>query len=75
MTLWAKDNLGEAKAYWLTPDLIATPLEAETGMTFALQHDPAAALELTDTGISGGTTIPLTPDAAGIPADIAPRAG
>ena len=66
-------NLGEATAYWLAPDLIATKLEAEAGMTFTLHHDPAAALELTETGINGGTTISLTPDAAGIPADIAAK--
>lgn len=65
-----KGNLGEAKAYWLTPDLIGTKLEPEAGIEFALHYDPDAALELTETGIVGGTSIPLTVDEAGIPTDV-----
>ena len=65
-----KGNLGEAKAYWLTPDLIATKLEPEDGITFALKFDANAQLELTETGVVGGTTIPLTHDPIGIPSEV-----
>jgi len=64
-----KGNLGEAKVYWLAPDLIATKLEAGA-MAFALHYDADAGLELTETGIVGGASIPLTPDPTGIPDDI-----
>jgi pullulanase-type alpha-1,6-glucosidase len=65
----APPNLREQRAQWLDRGLIAMDLPAEAaGWTFALVHAPAGGITATADGVSGGSSVPLGLDPAGLPA-------
>jgi pullulanase-type alpha-1,6-glucosidase len=61
-----------ARAHWLTPDLIAVPGDL-TGSSFALHAAPDGGMVLDDGGLTGGTAVPLTAVAGGLPAELAEK--
>ncbi len=65
-------DLGQAQAYWLTPDTIAWPKATDTAQDVAyhLCYSATAALSLTKTGIAGGECVTLTPDPDGLPEEV-----
>ncbi len=62
-----RGNLSRARAYWVTHDTIAWPIDNAAGNTYTLHYDPAGALKLDTTGVTGGESRPLTADVAGLP--------
>jgi pullulanase-type alpha-1,6-glucosidase len=61
----------ERAAHWLRRGLVAWDLpDARDGHTYRLVHAPEGGLAVTDGAITGGTAYPLTPDPAGLPADV-----
>jgi pullulanase-type alpha-1,6-glucosidase len=66
-----KGNINRAQAYWVGGDTIAwKPGSVQADWTVALHYDADGGLDLTTSGVTGGTTIPLTWDPAGLPADV-----
>jgi pullulanase len=68
-----RGDLGKARSHWLTPDLIAWQLEPDVDIsnaTFSLHFAEDAGLELTETGVAGGETLPLEPYESGIPEEV-----
>ncbi len=60
----------QLQAYWLDASTIALqPQYFQSGWSYALSYSPTASLQLALTGISGGTTIPLTPYSGSLTAD------
>ncbi|MEN8172082.1 MAG: pullulanase-type alpha-1,6-glucosidase [Chloroflexota bacterium] len=53
------DIQNKAQAIWLTQNYIAWPIDFDTNAVFTLHYSPSGDLELTDTGVQGGKTIPL----------------
>jgi pullulanase-type alpha-1,6-glucosidase len=67
-------DLGQARAHWLAPDLLAWPTTASLdGAVATLHADPDAGLALSQAGVTGGETIALAYDPAGLPADVVAR--
>jgi pullulanase-type alpha-1,6-glucosidase len=65
-------DLRSAKAQWLRHDVIA--LEAPAGaQTFRLYHAPEGGLGATSDGVTGGESMPLTLDPAGLPPELVAR--
>ncbi len=62
-----RGNLGLAKAHWLSADTVAWNVAVQPGRTFRLHHSPDATLGLDSTGVTGGYTVALTHDPAGLP--------
>ena len=62
-------NLDQAKAHWVTTDTFAWNAGGP-GDTFALHYDPNGDLALDATGVTGGSSLPLTYDPAGLPAAV-----
>jgi pullulanase-type alpha-1,6-glucosidase len=66
-----KGNLGRARAHWVTADTIAWgPPGLGAGWTVALHHAPDGGLSLGPDGVTGGDTVPLARDPAGLPDDV-----
>jgi pullulanase len=66
-----RGNLRLAKAHWVTRDTIAwNPGPVLPGETFALHWSADGSLELGDDGVSGGSSLALTYDPAGLPAAV-----
>ncbi|CAG0979760.1 pullulanase [Anaerolineae bacterium] len=65
-------DLNKEKAYWVLGDTIAWNPGGGAAPTDAyyLHYDPAAGLGLTTSGVTGGSTINLTYDPAGLPAAV-----
>jgi pullulanase-type alpha-1,6-glucosidase len=63
-------DLRTARAQWLRRDVIAVPADGAGDRTFRLHHAQAGGLVATADGITGGDSVPLTPDAAGLPAEL-----
>jgi len=65
---------GQARAHWVSADTLAWPrdlVDADpAGLTFSLHESPSGGLELVDGEVTGGITVPLTYDPAGLPADV-----
>jgi pullulanase len=60
-------NLGRAQACWVTADTIAwNPSAASPAWNVSLHYAPAGGLGLEAGGVTGGITIPLTWDPAGL---------
>ncbi|MEU3733892.1 pullulanase-type alpha-1,6-glucosidase [Streptomyces sp. NPDC033538] len=67
----AKPSLAPRAAYWLTPDLIAWDLGSDpAGRTYQLAAAPDGGLAAAGTGITGGSSVPLTYDPHGLPAHL-----
>ncbi|HEY0510282.1 MAG TPA: hypothetical protein VGH73_00160, partial [Thermoanaerobaculia bacterium] len=66
-----KGNIGRTQAYWVTADTIAwNPGAASAAWNISLHYDAAGGLALDPNGVTGGTTIPLTWDPAGLSAAV-----
>jgi pullulanase len=66
-----KGNLSKAQAHWVSRDTIAWNLgQAQANWNVQLHYDPNGSLLLTPQGVTGGTSIPLTYDPAGLSNDI-----
>jgi pullulanase len=53
---------GKEQAYWLdSTHVLVKPQYLQSGNTYALIYSPSGGLQVTDTGVSGGTSIPLAP--------------
>jgi pullulanase-type alpha-1,6-glucosidase len=63
-----RGNLALAKAHWLSADTIAWNVAVQPGQIFRLHHSPDATLGLDASGVTGGYTVALTHDPAGLPA-------
>ncbi len=61
-----KGNLALAKAHWLAADTIAWNVPVQPGQVFRLHSSPDASLGLDATGVTGGSSVTLTPDPAGL---------
>ena len=52
----------ELQAYWIDATTVALqPQNYQSGWTYAINYSPSAGLNLTLSGITGGSSIPLTP--------------
>jgi pullulanase len=65
-------DLNQLRAHWVAEDLIAWDAASDSA-TFALHVDPDGLLSLDETGVIGGSSVPLTFDPAGLPADVTER--
>jgi pullulanase len=65
-----KGNLGLAKAYWVTEDTIAWKVPGGAANSYKLHFEPNGGLSLTPDGISGGQSIDLRYDPAGLSAAV-----
>jgi pullulanase-type alpha-1,6-glucosidase len=67
----APPNLRQQKAYWLSRGYIGWNAKTtEPADSYRLYAAPQGGLAATPTGITGGTSYPLTPDPAGLPAAV-----
>ncbi|WP_438874880.1 pullulanase X25 domain-containing protein, partial [Winogradskya humida] len=67
----ARPSLQAARAHWLTPGAIAWKLTGDPATrTYQLGGAPGGGLRAGPSGLTGGATIPLTYDPAGMPADL-----
>ncbi|MGD8148671.1 pullulanase-type alpha-1,6-glucosidase [Ornithinimicrobium sp. Y1694] len=70
-------DLTGARAHWVAPDLIAWPadgVEAPELARWRLHHAPDGGLAIDAEGLTGGTSVPLTYDPAGLPAAVLEQA-
>jgi len=69
-----RPSLRLSRAHWLTPDLIAWDLgPAPADHTYQLAAAPEGGLAVGDSGLTGGTVIPLTYRPEGLPAALKAR--
>jgi pullulanase-type alpha-1,6-glucosidase len=61
-----KGNLGLAQAHWVTRDTIAWKISGGAANSYALHFDPTGALKLEPGGITGGDSVKLRYDPAGL---------
>jgi pullulanase-type alpha-1,6-glucosidase len=66
----APPDLRSARAQWLRRDVVAFDVPPDA-TDFRLYHAPEGGLTATAGGVGGGDWLPLTPDAAGLPPDLA----
>jgi pullulanase-type alpha-1,6-glucosidase len=70
----APPNLRERRAQWVSRDLVALDLPADTtGWTFQMFHAPQGGLAAGAGGVTGGQALPLTLAPGGLPAEIRHR--
>ncbi len=71
----ATPDLTKAKAHWLERDLLAWDLpEADRrGWTYRLHWAPEGGLGVDEEAVTGGSSVPLTYDAGGLPAEVKAR--
>ncbi len=63
-------ELGQLQAFWIDATTIALqPQYSQPGWTYSLVASPTAGLQVTPTGITGGTSVPLTPFAGTLTAE------
>ena len=64
-------NLGRTQAYWVTADTVAwNPGALTASWSVSLRYDANGAMTLDPGGVTGGTTIPLAWDPAGLSAAV-----
>jgi pullulanase-type alpha-1,6-glucosidase len=67
----APPNLREQRAQWLRRSLLAWDLPDDAASwTFRLYHAPDGGMVATADGVTGGASVPLTLDPAGLPEDV-----
>ena len=69
----AAGDLGQQKSYWVDRDTLLWDVAATAGYTFKLHYDAAAGLALGESGVTGGSSIDLAPDPAGVTDDLAAK--
>ncbi len=70
----ASGDLRKSQAHWLAPDLIAWDVGTVLpGTDFYLHASASAGLELTESSVSGGVTVQLTLDEAGLNEELQSR--
>ncbi len=69
-----RGDLRQQKAHWLARDVVAWRLAGPPEQArVRLHYDPIAGLELGTDGVTGGESVPLAYDPAGVPAELAAR--
>ena len=63
-------NIQEQRAYWVSGDTIAWAAAEDPADTYRLYFAPDGGLKATDTGITGGSYLPLTIDPGGLPDEV-----
>jgi pullulanase-type alpha-1,6-glucosidase len=63
-------NIDEQRAYWVNEDTIAWAAADSTSKTYWLNYAPDGGLATGDNGITGGSTLALNLDPAGLPAEV-----
>jgi pullulanase-type alpha-1,6-glucosidase len=72
-------DLGQAKAHWVAPDLLAWPASAlppggePQALRWRLHQAPEGGLGLDAEAVTGGSSVPLAVDPAGLPASVTER--
>ena len=66
----SKGDLTKQRAYWVDRNTLAWDVASNAAYTFKLHYDAAAGVTLGDAGITGGSSIALTRDPAGLPAAV-----
>ena len=67
-------SLTTPKAYWLARNYLAWDVSGQpAGTRYALYAAPTGGLTVTESGVTGGTSYPLTVDSNGLPATIKQR--
>jgi pullulanase-type alpha-1,6-glucosidase len=66
-------NLFTAQAHWVNADTILWNIGRVPGAAYRLHYSPDGALQLDDSGITGGNFVELTPDRAGVSDALAER--
>lgn len=66
----AVGNVNQAMAHWVSADTIAWDISRIPGAKYTLHYSPTGDLTLTDTGIEGGETVPLTVDREGLSEEV-----
>jgi pullulanase-type alpha-1,6-glucosidase len=64
-------DLTKSRAIWVSKDRLVWDVPAGSG--HELRYDPDGAIAVHDGRIDGGAVLPLQPDPAGLPADVAQR--
>ena len=59
-------DLSRARAHWVDRTTLLWPGAPASGATYALHASPTGALRVTAQGVTGGTSVPLRVDAAGM---------
>lgn len=65
-----KGDLTAQQAHWVLADTIAWKVDTDAATTFQLVSAPDGGLELDPSGVIGGTSINLTLDPGGLPAEV-----
>jgi pullulanase-type alpha-1,6-glucosidase len=63
-------NIAEQRAYWVREDTIAWAAAESSANDYSLHYAPSGGLETSDTGITGGSSLSLTLDPAGLSDDV-----
>jgi pullulanase-type alpha-1,6-glucosidase len=63
-------DLSKHQAHWVAEDTLAWDVDFDSDHVYTLHYAPTGGIELSDGTISGGISIPLTRDAAGLSAAI-----
>jgi pullulanase-type alpha-1,6-glucosidase len=63
-------NLAEQRAYWVGENTIAWAAATSSANSYSLHYAPTGGLAASDSGITGGFSIALTVDPAGLPTDV-----
>ncbi len=66
-------DLSKQRAHWVDRATLLWNVPATAGAEFRLHHSPDASLRLTKQGLAGGESVVLTPDPAGMGADLRAR--
>jgi pullulanase len=67
-------NINEPRAHWVAADTIAWNIPVEEGVQYFFHYDPlGGTFALGFDGFTGGQTVPLTVDPAGLSADLATK--
>ncbi len=68
-----KGDLAFQQAYWVTQDVILWDIDPSEASAYQLVYAPSGGLAVSPTGIDGGTGVPLTLLAGGVPTGVAAK--
>ncbi len=66
----ATPDLDQAKAQWVRAGLVAWKTDTSTAARYRLHYSPSGGLAVDDEAVTGGASVPLTHDPAGLPARV-----